>query len=868
MAASGSQQFDITQVKAAAKGRWADILPRLSGFSHEYFTGRHGPCPRTQGKDKWRFSDLNNDGGAISGSDNKFGDGFATLQFLIDCSFPDSLRLVAEYLGIQPKEKYANSTVKEKTDPAKNLEFLPWSNMLAAFWASKKQPIDSSVLPAIGVRYAKYRKHNNVFAFPAIGQDGSTAGWCLCHATGKLLPIFEEGSREPVAWKKTKTTRGSKAGWVGLLTNSDCEIEWKVEGLTDLPAMMSLGPPKTHSVCTNAFGAGENPATNPWMLERFRGKIVYVLHDCDEPGQSGATVVVPKLGKPRAGWAPAIATVAKEVRNVVLPYPIDKTDGKDLRDWILEQKNNGLSNAEIYQQLLSIAQSSPIIHPMELAKPSANAEIDITQFESEHIDDPHRLARINIKRYEDQYGRFIRYWKETWFTWADGCYEEMSEDHLESRLNRSIKDEFDRAWKEEIATYIAWLKSDDYSKEKDRGAPKARKVTTALTNNVLQATKSLCSLNSSQALHAWTDGKDRGCCVAVKNGILNITNAISPEDPPPVREEIIMSHTPEWFSTTKLNFDFDENAQSPEWHKFLNDVFNGDAESILALQKWFGYLLTPDNSLQKIMFVIGEKRSGKGTIISVMLELFGRNNVVTPTLGSLSREFSLQPLIGKTIAIMPDVRLSDRVDEVTITERLLSISGGDPQDIQRKYKDTLGSFSLKVRFMLFSNMLPRIKDASAAFLSRCIFLRMPNTYIGREDLGLQARLQKELPGILNWAIMGRHYLNESLAKENIGIQQPKMASSLVEEMASIVSPLLQFLNEECVFEPEKSCDTKMLFSYWEKYCEENDIANPGTVQSFGRRIKAIKPSIETCKYRDGTNSQRRCFQGLDHKKTF
>src|SRR5580698_6037105 len=44
-----------------ARGRWAEILPRL-GVDPKFLTGRHGPCPFCGGVDRWRFTDHGSDG--------------------------------------------------------------------------------------------------------------------------------------------------------------------------------------------------------------------------------------------------------------------------------------------------------------------------------------------------------------------------------------------------------------------------------------------------------------------------------------------------------------------------------------------------------------------------------------------------------------------------------------------------------------------------------------------------------------------------------------------------------------------------------------------------------------------------------------
>ena len=49
----------------------------------------------------------------------------------------------------------------------------------------------------------------------------------------------------------------------------------------------------------------------------------------------------------------------------------------------------------------------------------------------------------------------------------------------------------------------------------------------------------------------------------------------------------------------------------------LDQLWAGDSESIAALQEWFGYCLTNDTRQQKILMIVGPKRSGKGTIARV-----------------------------------------------------------------------------------------------------------------------------------------------------------------------------------------------------------------------------------------------------------
>jgi putative DNA primase/helicase len=62
------------------------------------------------------------------------------------------------------------------------------------------------------------------------------------------------------------------------------------------------------------------------------------------------------------------------------------------------------------------------------------------------------------------------------------------------------------------------------------------------------------------------------------------------------------------------------------------------------------------------------------------------NNVAGPTLSSLSGDFGLAPLLGKSLAVVSDARLSGRNSSVVV-ERLLAISGEDTITVNRKYRE-------------------------------------------------------------------------------------------------------------------------------------------------------------------------------------
>jgi len=61
-------------------------------------------------------------------------------------------------------------------------------------------------------------------------------------------------------------------------------------------------------------------------------------------------------------------------------------------------------------------------------------------------------------------------------------------------------------------------------------------------------------------------------------------------------------------------------------------------EKITLLRQWFGYCLGWDTSLQKMVFLVGPPRAGKGTTSRVLQKLVGERNYTAYNLSALSQE--------------------------------------------------------------------------------------------------------------------------------------------------------------------------------------------------------------------------------------
>jgi len=310
--------------------------------------------------------------------------------------------------------------------------------------------------------------------------------------------------------------------------------------------------------------------------------------------------------------------------------------------------------------------------------------------------------------------------------------------------------------------------------------------------------------------------------LALRNGVLNLVTGE------------LLPHMPEFFTMNAADYEFDPLAKAPRWEKFVTEILPDDTEAQNTLQELMGYTITADTSQQKMVALIGKKRSGKGTIAYVLGQLIGPENVGTPLMDSLKERFGLEDLIGKKLAVIPDARFEARAQG--LVERLLAISGEDPIRIERKGISERGD-ARGLRIWMLSNEIPKFTDASGTIAHRFILIRFTQSFFGHEDTALRDKLAGEMPGILNWAIAGLRRL-----RKRGHFIQPQSSMALIQLMEDIASPTKACVRELFEIGPDLSMD-------WDDCCEaiaawrEENGHTKMSKKGIERDLAAIDPAI-------------------------
>lgn len=228
------------------------------------------------------------------------------------------------------------------------------------------------------------------------------------------------------------------------------------------------------------------------------------------------------------------------------------------------------------------------------------------------------------------------------------------------------------------------------------------------------------------------------------------------------------------------------------WIRYLKSIWGSDGQSIELVHQLLGYLLSGRHDLQKIFVLLGPPRAGKGTLLNLIQAIF-REQATAFKVASLDQTFSMQSMLGKSVAYDPDVRRASSMfkSEGQMVERLLSISAHDTQTIPRKNLTDVVA-ALPARLLLAANPPFGLTDVGGALASRFVILTFPKSFLGSEDTGLGASLASEIPAIVALALDGLDRLDA------VGhFVEPASSAEERESVERAQNPMIGFLEDMC-----------------------------------------------------------------------
>jgi len=243
---------------------------------------------------------------------------------------------------------------------------------------------------------------------------------------------------------------------------------------------------------------------------------------------------------------------------------------------------------------------------------------------------------------------------------------------------------------------------------------------------------------------------------------------------------VLGPHTSDFLTLIQWPFDWDPQAACPTFDRWLEEQLPGQGPALL---EYCSQMLDQSTYPSWMVFLWGPSKSGKSTFLRLLRALAGPVLSSSVSLHSLSAKgtgegrFAPARLFGKVLNAFADLS-SDDLGDISI---LKCLTGGDPIHAEYKGKD---GFDLENMAMLVfsANSIPAVSESSKAYLARSAVFNFANSFIGKEDPGVENRMMQELPGImrrLTEALIARKRRGRPLPCDEAAAEQFRLASDKV-----------------------------------------------------------------------------------------
>lgn len=549
----------------------------------------------------------------------------------------------------------------------------------------------------------------------------------------------------------------------------------------------------------NSGGAGKWGHLPKSVYRYFENKPVIIIADNDDAGRHHANEVARSLW-PYAGSIKIIQ--------------FDGPKGYDLTDWAKDGQRNGadlldtISKAEPYQQKMLPLDENPL----------ASQPPD----DEGHAQCVHYLYG----------GQFLCTDELGWLQYTGSYWKSKG---AEAALNRAIVDVL-------IQRRVLAVQNGD---------EKLIKASKPTANNVKNAKFMFGSIVWA-SIDDFDNNPDLLNC---DNGVVNLTAGnLAPHE-----------HGQRF--TYCIDTPYDPQADDSLWADWLYNTVtpagcdnDGRYADLAAwLQMAAGYSLTGHTHEQCLFYLQGPPRAGKGVFLQTLDKLLGRPlssgvdfDTFTDRRGGDSQNFDLAPLKACRLITASESKRTTMLN----AKRVKSITGNDPVYCAHKRKDFF-SYIPQYKIWLSSNFKVMAQADDDALWSRLRIINFPNSHLGKEDFGLEARLWEARTGILKWAIDGAKSWYQRKAT-NIGLGHPEIITNAVQSHRNENDTVAQFIEDCCIVGPDQYAAGAQLTIAYKDWCNENSLPPLG-----GRRLgEALRHKGYTYKAKLISGKTKKCWLGI------
>jgi putative DNA primase/helicase len=358
------------------------------------------------------------------------------------------------------------------------------------------------------------------------------------------------------------------------------------------------------------------------------------------------------------------------------------------------------------------------------------------------------------------------------------------------------------------------------SQDQDRGKQLLRE---AVTSHSLPRIMAMLKLATSEPGMSVTESElDRDPhLLGVQNGVVDL------------RAGRHLFNQPEMYITRYCNAAYDRDAKCGQWLQFLDQIFEGDIETIESVQRLLGCTLLGLSGEEILVICYGHGSNGKSVFSNVVHAIMGGYAVTAPPSLLTARKPNdnsprndIAAIAGARYLSVNEIQAGDRLDEQVVK----MLAGREPISARFLHQEFFTFFPFFTPW-LRTNHKPVVTGQDDGIWRRLVLLRFGRTFTDAEkDPALEQKLLAERDGILRWMVEGaQKYLQDGLRLS------PRMKAELTTYRRE--SDLLgEFLADKTVPSPGSKTNQGLLFNEYREWCEKEAGVRPISKKSFTQRL--------------------------------
>ena len=286
------------------------------------------------------------------------------------------------------------------------------------------------------------------------------------------------------------------------------------------------------------------------------------------------------------------------------------------------------------------------------------------------------------------------------------------------------------------------------------------------------------------------------------------------------------------YCTKEISVEYNPDAKSTLFDKFIQDITLGDKEAIIFLQTVLGYSIIGNGNEGKMFILHGDSSAGKTTLARLLKILFEDyfatlNNSVIIKTGKKNDDPDpfLARLDGRRIGLISEIGMKDTMN----IDKVKNLTTKDNYNYRMLFSNTIKEMKTSHTLFLLTNYKPNLEECDNAIWRRLVLLYFKACFVKEPKkpnerpivLDLEEKLsQKEhMEAFFSWIVEG------SIRYHQEGLVIPKSNLEDIENYKDHEDELAEFISECCVLSKEYdekkfAVRSKELYSRYCDWCSE------------------------------------------------